>query len=223
MEKIWLTPAEQPKTHQSIIIFDWDDTLLCTSYLTPKDSNIFSIPLLEETKEKLEKLENKVRKILEICIKNAKVFIITNAQQGWVEFSCGQFMPKVVHLLEKVTIISARTNYENKFPEKFDEWKIHAFLETKVELEKGAVINIICIGDSQAELEAGHHLYDEFPLARIKTIKLKQNPTPKELDKELKALLLKLNIIINSGTNMSIKLERKNEHKIGAEHIETFS
>ena len=27
-EKVWLTPQEKPKSHQSIIIFDWDDTLL---------------------------------------------------------------------------------------------------------------------------------------------------------------------------------------------------
>ena len=33
--KIWLTPAEKPKSHQSVIIFDWDDTLLCTSFLNP--------------------------------------------------------------------------------------------------------------------------------------------------------------------------------------------
>lgn len=27
-EKVWLTPSEKPKAHQTCIIFDWDDTLL---------------------------------------------------------------------------------------------------------------------------------------------------------------------------------------------------
>jgi len=34
-QKIWLTPNEKPKLHESAIIFDWDDTLLCTSFISP--------------------------------------------------------------------------------------------------------------------------------------------------------------------------------------------
>ena len=34
-EKIWLTPETKPKTHQTVIIFDWDDTLLPTTFLIP--------------------------------------------------------------------------------------------------------------------------------------------------------------------------------------------
>lgn len=34
-QKIWLTPLEKPKLHESAIIFDWDDTLLCTSFINP--------------------------------------------------------------------------------------------------------------------------------------------------------------------------------------------
>ena len=35
-EKIWLTPKEKPKQYETAIIFDWDDTLLCTSFISPK-------------------------------------------------------------------------------------------------------------------------------------------------------------------------------------------
>lgn len=34
-EKIWLTPQQKPKHYETAIIFDWDDTLLCTSYINP--------------------------------------------------------------------------------------------------------------------------------------------------------------------------------------------
>lgn len=34
-QKVWLTPLQQPKLHETAIIFDWDDTLLCTSYINP--------------------------------------------------------------------------------------------------------------------------------------------------------------------------------------------
>ena len=34
-EKIWLTPMQKPKPYETAIIFDWDDTLLCTSFINP--------------------------------------------------------------------------------------------------------------------------------------------------------------------------------------------
>lgn len=34
-EQIWLSPANKPKNHQTVIIFDWDDTLLPTTFLIP--------------------------------------------------------------------------------------------------------------------------------------------------------------------------------------------
>jgi len=33
-KKIW-QPTKKEKDHNTLIIFDWDDTLLCTSFLTP--------------------------------------------------------------------------------------------------------------------------------------------------------------------------------------------
>jgi len=31
--KVWVPQAQRPPKHQTVIIFDWDDTLLCTSFL----------------------------------------------------------------------------------------------------------------------------------------------------------------------------------------------
>ena len=36
------------------------------------------------------------------------VYIITNAADGWVEFSAKKYMPKLTKLFDKVTIMSAR-------------------------------------------------------------------------------------------------------------------
>ena len=32
---MWLRPNEKPISHQTCIIFDWDDTILCTSHIMP--------------------------------------------------------------------------------------------------------------------------------------------------------------------------------------------
>jgi hypothetical protein len=42
-----------------------------------------------------------------------KTYIITNAAEGWVEYSCNKFMPSVMQILGKVIILSARTKYES--------------------------------------------------------------------------------------------------------------
>lgn len=68
--------------------------------------------------------------MLEISVEHGKTYIITNAAEGWVEFSCRKFMPAVLPILKKVQIISARAKYESKFPTDVPQWKINTFLET---------------------------------------------------------------------------------------------
>lgn len=105
-EKIWLTPSEKPKTHQTCIIFDWDDTLLCTTFLNPTNCGNFDLPL--NVKVQLKKLEKAACSILTECIKYGDVYIITNAAEGWVEFSARKYLPKICKILDKVTVMSAR-------------------------------------------------------------------------------------------------------------------
>lgn len=33
--KVWLTQLDKPKFHETVIIFDWDDTLMCTTFINP--------------------------------------------------------------------------------------------------------------------------------------------------------------------------------------------
>lgn len=105
-EKIWLTPSEKPKVHQTCIIFDWDDTLLCTTFLNPSSCGNFDLPL--NVKLQLKRLEKAAISILTECMKFGEVYIITNAAEGWVEFSAKKYMPKLLKLFGKLTIMSAR-------------------------------------------------------------------------------------------------------------------
>ena len=91
--------CEKPKSHNSLIIFDWDDTLLCSSYLTPegifKDDMVFT----EKDLNKLRSLDETVFKILSFAIENSSTYIITNAAPGWVEYSAERFYPKTNNYL----------------------------------------------------------------------------------------------------------------------------
>ena len=40
-DQVYIKPEERPKSHQTVIIFDWDDTLLPTSFLIPYQALIY--------------------------------------------------------------------------------------------------------------------------------------------------------------------------------------
>ena len=58
-KKVWLRPVDKPTTHQTCIIFDWDDTILCTSFLAPHQELIYdqTIQFPEALKKKLVELD----------------------------------------------------------------------------------------------------------------------------------------------------------------------
>ena len=61
-------------------------------------------------------------------------------------------------LLQKIKIISARGAYEAKFPNDSRRWKHEAFLDMQKKFNSELVTNILCLGDSFIEIEAGHFL-----------------------------------------------------------------
>ena len=88
-----------------------------------------------------------------------RVYIVTNAAEGWCELSAARFLPKVYGIVESdITIISARTKYEKLYPKQYQKWKIEAFLETRADMEEEAVTNLISIGDNDFEIQAAHVL-----------------------------------------------------------------
>lgn len=71
-------------------------------------------------------------------------------------------MPSLVPILEKITIISARSKYEPRFPGDVTKWKLNAFLETQENIDEALITNIIALGDSMMEIDAAHHLALKF-------------------------------------------------------------
>ena len=210
---IW-NPSMKPKQHNTLIIFDWDDTLLPTSFLTPGGSFNEEIKLSDSDIEKLKKIEECVFLILTESIEKGNVFIITNAGKGWVEFSANKFYPSILELLKKIEIISARGEFEKKYPGNSRQWKIQAFLDLLKYVNIKLVTNIICMGDSLFEMEAGRILASKFKEAFIKTIKFKEAPKLDELIKQLKLVCHQFNSIYSSIKNLTIRVEKKKKESI---------
>ncbi len=210
--KIW-NPGMKPKYHNSLIIFDWDDTLLPTSFLTPKGTFSEDIQLSSSDCKKMQQIANYVYDILKESIEKGDVYIITNAGINWVQFSANLFYPNISELLKKIKIISARGEYEKSFPGNLRQWKIQAFLNLLKNVDNKLVTNIICIGDSLFEMEAGRILASNFKEAFIKTIKFREAPKLDELLKQLKMVAQQFGAIYSGIKNLTIRIERKKKEK----------
>ena len=203
-----LSPKQQQTRHNSIIIFDWDDTLLCTSFLMPNGIYNDNKSFTYEEKLKIAQLELSVISLLEKSISKGRTFIITNSLPGWVEFSARKFYPKLMDLLDKITIISARGEYEKMYPGNTRLWKIKAFGNIIKTVDCSLITNIVCIGDSFIEIEAGKVLASKFSMACIKVVKFKEHPCIEELDKQIRLVYEGFDKIFAQAKNLNISIEK---------------
>jgi len=205
--RAFIPQLNRPKSSQTVTIFDWDDTLLCTSHLEMVQRQYGAIPA--QVREQLASLERIVQTLLRHASKTGKVFIITNASEGWVQHSSSLCMPGLADELATVEIISARGAFEASFPGDSHAWKMHAFLQVQNKLQLEAVTNLVSVGDSHIEMDAVHLLGRSFAHALVKTVKLWERPTPYELQKQLEVVADKLPDIYRTGTTLNIWLERE--------------
>lgn len=63
----------------------------------------------------------------------------------------------------KITVISARSGYEEIFPGDCHKWKVEAFKNIKKNnYDSNILTNLICLGDSNIEMDAAHSLAKSF-------------------------------------------------------------
>ena len=203
-------PFKKDKIFNNLFFFDWDDTLLCTSYLISIGA-LEDVEINQKDKEIFSNLDELVYKLLLKTINLGFVFIITNGAPGWVEYSSVKYYPKSAKLLKNIKIISARGLCEKKLPGDVRQWKTNAFKYAidLIEIKKNIPTNILCFGDSIIEMEASYNIKEYFFNAYLKTIKFKETPSQIELEKELKIILTQLDPILTNFKNLSIKVTRK--------------
>ena len=203
---VWI-PNFKEKKYNSIIIFDWDDTLLPTSFLNSKGTyNAFRQFTNDERKRLLE-LENLVLQLLTLSVKKGDVYIITNADKKWVDNSSKIFYPSISNILKKIKIISTKNKYQKRYPSRI--WKIKAFINLANDIDLQKITNIICSGDSAFEIEAARILATKFTEAFIKTIKFKEKPELDEVYKQIRFVLCQFNKIYSAVKNLSITVEKR--------------
>jgi len=204
---IWAPTVHRPPRSQTVVIFDWDDTLLCTSCLHMFGAS--SLPYALRCR--LNDIAAVARELLETASRFGRTFIITNAREGWVQESAARWVPELLPVLRQVKIISARSSYESRFPD-IRQWKIQAFMGVRRQLDAQAVTNLISIGDSDSEMDAVRVMGSQFAQAIVKTVTLQSDPKPQDLLKQLSLLQSRFEQIVQMGQHLQLRLDRRKSH-----------
>jgi len=197
-------PCSAPKS-QAVLIFDWDDTLICTTWL---HSNSSRQALPSVFNGLSAKLAWEAAAVLRQACQLGQTFIITNAEAGWVEGSAGQWLPELLPTMQHINIISARAKHQHWSPD-IHQWKMRAFLDLQLQLDQKAITNVVAVGDADYEMDAAHALGKQCTRATVKTIRFVASPSPQELLKQLIMLRQKLPMIVESGRNLAIGMNRR--------------
>lgn len=197
---------DKPPSKQTVIIFDWDDTLLCTTYLHAI-SAIHRPVAAPSVKQKLQQIQAASCKLLEHAIQRGQVLIITNAKLNWLEESAGRHMPQLLRMLQRVTVISARDKYEARYPmphpNNIRQWKIQTNLELLRNWDSNQNTNLITLGDSEYEMDAARVMMKNAQ-GTVKCVKFKECPSPLELLEQLEQVDQRFNIIVDKERNLEL-------------------
>jgi len=199
------TVTKNYKYRRIITIYDWDDTLLCTTQLRHINFSLDKVQLMKDN-DLLDKLDEQCVNLLTTALIYGDTYIITNACLDWVNKSSMHLLPNTNKLLleRNIIVISAREVCQENFLND-DAWKSYTFTKLADQYDKNISTNIICIGDSNKEMEAGKELSLMLD-ANIKTIKFKDNPNVKELIKQQRALIEKIDKLYFLEGNLTIRM-----------------
>ena len=192
---------------RTLIIFDWDDTLLPTTWLS-NNSLLHDLTIKSNTVTSiiLADIAESVLTVLRQAQMHGFVIIVTNSEAGWVERTCQRFLPKCQALIDTIPIISARSSYELYTASPL-EWKKRAF-----RAECGTATNIVSIGDSECERQAVATLIR--PGCTVKSLKLDDKPSPGKIKTQLIILRKFIDMFVSHPTNIDIVLSSFMETKI---------
>eukprot|EP00405_Crypthecodinium_cohnii_P025434 CAMPEP_0206488472 /NCGR_PEP_ID=MMETSP0324_2-20121206/42440_1 /ASSEMBLY_ACC=CAM_ASM_000836 /TAXON_ID=2866 /ORGANISM="Crypthecodinium cohnii, Strain Seligo" /LENGTH=335 /DNA_ID=CAMNT_0053967517 /DNA_START=69 /DNA_END=1076 /DNA_ORIENTATION=+ len=210
---------------QTIIIFDWDDTLCPSSSMKPfaefDRQGKLRRKLPSDVRNELKLLTDVVVPLLKMAKTMGHVIMVTNARAPWVDISCQNFLPAVKEHLADIPVTYALELVDMDNPKDFDESTGCLLTETKARAMKAAVSqfysrypgqswkNIVSIGDAYFEHDAIRQVVgnkDQAKKCRTKTIKLLEGPTTAGMVVQLSILKGWLQQIVQTDTDIDIDL-----------------
>mmetsp|Transcript_41922 Transcript_41922/g.118537 ORF Transcript_41922/g.118537 Transcript_41922/m.118537 type:complete len:327 (-) Transcript_41922:91-1071(-) len=217
--------VEYANPDQTIIIFDWDDTLCPSTYLrqhsTFNASGKCALKLDHKTRNELNVLTEKVVPLMKEVCKLGKVIIVTNAKRPWVSISCNNFLPALKDTVKSIPVIYALELVKSQ-----GKSNRSLLTETKACAMRAAVTefysryprqswkNILSVGDALFEHDAIRQVVAERPKkegCRTKTIKTIENPTVAGMIVQLSLVNNWMHTIVQTDGDLDIDLSADEE------------
>jgi hypothetical protein len=199
------------KYDETIYFFDWDDTLLTSTFLFENYRWNNPDPPSKEIAEGLKALDENVSSLLSSALTYGSVYIVTNAELSWVYLSSNKYLPKVTNLLSKVNIISARDRYRAT-EESHVQWKFKTFKDIlDINLTNKIKTNVISMGDSLVEREAIRNLTQDVSHITCKSIKFEEFPSLIKLNQQIKLIITCMSYIAESNQSLDLQLNLPTE------------
>jgi hypothetical protein len=200
-------------SEDTLIIFDWDDTILPSHWLRAQGLELDGIRPSPEQWEMLNRLAASATETLNAACCKGTVILVTNAEHGWVELSCARYLPSLLSMLSGLRVISARSMYERHGVISPFEWKRLAF-EQEIgrfckheEAQKQRRKNVISVGDAAYEREALISATDPMLDCCVKSVKFAESPDVLELLREHEVIGGCFNYIIQHNGNLDLCIQ----------------
>lgn len=204
---------------QSLILLDWDDTLLPTTECVHVRGLDLEGELCGDIAEALSQHAKAASALLQEARDLAdRVVVVTNSGKGWVEASCRAWMPTLLPQLSQCKVVSARSSWEPFGVISPAGWKAHAFNEEissfYARYKHQSWKNIVSIGDTIYEHEALGRVVRIAPpcnargrsCCRSKCVKLLEQPSVNQLTQEAKLLCESLRGIVSHDGDLHLQL-----------------
>lgn len=216
---------------KTLIIFDFDDTLICTKYLDTLNLNYQSIfsfqSSLEETNpyliKELNELETGIISLFNELLDNQyDVIIVSNADMKWINNCLTHFLPDLKEFIQDnlINIYSAK-NLFSGLTDNSSDWKKNCFMKVikdKYKNEKNKILdennfvtelNVVCIGDGEDEKKALFKLNSDINNSFNNNVNVNGNNSIKENNKQSFFVNKKFIQVIESPSITSILLQLK--------------
>jgi uncharacterized protein (DUF1697 family) len=219
-----IEPINKINKNENLILLDWDDTILPTTWLVKNKITIDDV-IYSDFIDDLSIHQNCCYEFFNKLLKNSNIIIITNAEEGWVELSCQKILPKIWPIISNIKIVSAKTSYLTIANCPFS-WKELAFrvqIEVYIKNNINIVKNIISIGDAQYERDAlmlvSKNLKDMASNYYIKSIKFAEHPEIFLLMQQLDTVSSNVTQIIEKDSDLDLMLIQKPDEAIDPNHL----
>lgn len=186
------TQVTNTQFSDTVIFFDWDDTLFPTSFFERNGLHVQGdAPLSDPILRALRNCEDNVRTLILIAKYITRhVYIVTNASNGWVEHTAARYYPNLCAdgTFSDILVVSARSQYSHLNAMQPMLWKYYAMHAIMFSINHTIKVTpltqqatfrcntVISVGDSTFERDAIRLVHSDYQHISLKVVKLIDKP-----------------------------------------------